>query len=104
MMSNFMRLVFRRSKLPLARGSTLPQGNGLQPVSCRNVLLVEYRDEVFARLATTSTYRVRKCGKKPLGHMDDGSGMNGCEKLRLKRENLNHVLKSMVEQPLAGVP
>lgn len=48
---NLFRLFPTRRTQPLAVGAPPALRNGLQPVACRNVLLVEYRDEVFARLA-----------------------------------------------------
>jgi hypothetical protein len=48
---NLLRPFPERDVQPLARAMMPCFPNGLQPVACRNVLLVEYRDEVFARLA-----------------------------------------------------
>jgi DNA-binding response OmpR family regulator len=50
MMRNLLRLFPKRRTPPLADVAPPALRNWPQPIACRNVLLVEYRDEVFARL------------------------------------------------------
>jgi ActR/RegA family two-component response regulator len=55
MLLNLLGFVLKKRDRSMA-GELRPAAcNGLQRVACRNILLVEYRDEVFARLATDLT-------------------------------------------------
>jgi response regulator RpfG family c-di-GMP phosphodiesterase len=51
MLLNVFGVFSRKFKRSVRDDTSLSRHNGPQPVACRNVLLVEYRDEVFARLA-----------------------------------------------------